>query len=146
VSKFQPERVQRLPPDAKVIGSAVDWIARHGVPQVGEVHPDLVCATRHQLDLHERVMRKALADPVPRDGRAPAGDDCHAGAVMRVAADGRINHPLVPRELPIHERNVRTADRPGGHLGLQSPICPGSLGHHKQTGSVLVETVDDSRP
>jgi hypothetical protein len=90
------ERVQRLPPNAQVIGPTIDRVARHRVPQVGEVYPDLMRAPGHQLDLHQRVMRKALADPVARDGRPPAGDDRHAGAVMRVATDGRINCPLVP--------------------------------------------------
>jgi len=46
------ERVQRLPPNAQVIGPTIDRVARHRVPQVGEVHPDLMRAPGHQLDLH----------------------------------------------------------------------------------------------
>src|SRR5574337_88951 len=53
MGKLQAKRVQRLPPDAKVIYPAVDRIARHGVPQVGEMHPDLVRASSHQLDRSE---------------------------------------------------------------------------------------------
>src|SRR3989441_7407530 len=48
MGKLQPERMQRLPADAKVIGPTVDRVARHGVPQGGEVHPDLVRAPCHQ--------------------------------------------------------------------------------------------------
>src|SRR6267378_2820502 len=89
--------------------AAIGPVSYHRVPDVGEMHPNLVGPAGGQADAQE------VTPAVPRDGlqvrhgRPPARHDAHALAILHIPPDGRVH---VPRfvEVPPGERRVGALD------------------------------------
>src|ERR1019366_9775886 len=103
---MQEEPLQAVGPAPRRSG-AVDGIARDGVPEGGQVDPDLVGPAGDEVDLEERPAPKALANPVARDGRPPVRDDGHPGPLARIASDRRLDPAGGRLDAPLDQGEVR---------------------------------------
>src|SRR5690348_14835398 len=101
--KPQPVSMQHGPLWVTWTPPPVHGIARHGMTQSRQVHPDLVCAPRLQIALDECMTAAALDRLDPGAGWAAALDHRHAQAIARVPADCPLDH-LLDRQPTSHDR------------------------------------------
>ena len=125
---------------------AVDGVAGDRMPERGEVDADLVRPARDEVELEQRPAGEPLADAVPGDRAPPVRDDGHPLAVLRVAADRRLDPPDARRHRPLREREVGLADAARLELGHDARLGGVVAGDDDQPGRVAVEAVDDPRP
>jgi hypothetical protein len=112
----------QLPGVQHVTGSfrfpAVDGIAEKTVPQMSEVHPDLMGATRVESALHNRRSRTvgiefAEHPPVRSGMAAPAlGQHRHFLPVNRMPSQRLPHHPLPGTERTQRQRDVNFQNVP----------------------------------
>jgi hypothetical protein len=144
----EPEhcRVKREPSRVDGVSGriAVDPVAQHGMAEVGEVHPHLVCAAGSQLRLNQREPPKLLKRPHDRVGRAPARARRQRrppGTGAR-AADSARNQGLAG-EIAAHKRQIPTLDRVSPELALELLGRGVGQGQHQHARRVAVKTVHD---
>ena len=124
----------------------VDRIARHGVPEGGEVDADLVGATGDEVQLQQRPRGEPLPDAVAGDGAPSVGDHRHPLAVLRVAPDRRLDPADRRRHRALDQREVGLADAAGLELGHHRCLRGVVAGDDQQARGVAVQAVDDPRP
>ena len=116
------------------------------MPDRGEVHADLVRATRLEVHGLERVLGKRLAQLKVRDGRARANTiDRAARAVGRITANRRVDPPRNARWAPMDERDIFALNLTVAHHPLQRIERLLVARNDKQSRGLLVEAVDNAR-
>ena len=141
-------RVQRLVLQPELIagGRPVDRIADDRVPDRREVHADLVRAPRLEAHGLQRVLRKRLDEPEVRDRRTRADAvDGPARAVLRIAADRRLDPPGQARGAAVHEREVLALDLATAQHPLQRLQRLAVARHDEQARRLAVEAVHPAR-
>ena len=124
--------------------AGVHGVAGHGMVDGRQVDADLVGPPGDEVQLQERPQREALADAVSGGRRAPVRHDGHPRAVVRVAADGRLDPPHGRRRCAGHEGQVGLLDPAGLELGHQGGLGAIVLGDHQQAAGVAVQAVHDA--
>ncbi len=123
--------------------TAVGLVADQREANVGHVHADLVGTAGLQLHPYVGVRAEALEHAVVADRRLAAVGDGHALTHAAVAADRGVD--LAARgHHAHHDALVDTADAAFLQLVDQVGLRLQGLGHHHQTGGVLVQAVDDA--
>src|ERR1019366_3049880 len=93
---------------------AVDYVPRDGMPDSGEVNPDLVSPPGLKLQPKESKSSKAF-DDTKSSGRVPTfRHDPHLLAIIMVPADRRFNRSHGRSNHPVDERQVFLVDQPAG--------------------------------
>ena len=99
-----------------------------------------------EVQLQQRPAGEPLADAVAGDRAAAVRDDGHPLAVLRVAADRRLDPPDGGRHRALGEREVRLAHPARLELRHDAGLGRVVAGDDQQPGRVAVEAVDDARP
>src|SRR6266851_8880214 len=133
-------------PGSRSLPFAVELIAENGVPGFAQMNPDLVGATRHELNFEQSGTLESLTDGECRFGRLThlhfSGEPL---PIHRMAAEeGREGGPL--HRPALNDRQVRLADAARFECSLQRDQGLLVLGHHQAAGGVLVEAVNQTRP
>ncbi len=123
--------------------TAVGLVANQREPDMGHVHTDLVGTAGFQLDPHMGVGAEALEHTVVADRWLAAFGYRHALAHAAVAADRGVDL-ATGGDHANHDALVDAADRAFLQLVDQVGLRLQGLGHHHQTGGVLVQAVDDT--
>ena len=87
-----------------------------------------------------------LSDAVGGRRGAALLDDGHALAVVRVAADGRVDDGFRWIDAAVHESEVLLLHRALLQLPREVDVGAVVLGDDEQAGGVLVQAVDDAGP
>ena len=94
--KSQFPRVQHLP---GIVGpAAIDFIPQHRMPEMFQVHPDLVRAAGMKGAFHQRPSFDLRQDAVIRPGRPSPRDDRHFLALHGMPSDRRLDDAGPPGE------------------------------------------------
>jgi len=125
---------------------AIDRIARDGMTDGIEVDPDLVGPPGDEIELEQRPALEPLANAIASHGWATVRHDRHLRAVLRVAADRRLDAPGRRRDRALHECLVGLLDAARLELGHDRRLGGVIPGDHEQAARVAVEAVDDARP
>lgn len=121
----------------------VRLVADQRITDMRHVHADLVRTAGFQLDPHMGVRTEALEHPVVADRRLAAVSDRHALTQPAVTTDRGVDLAAGDHH-PNHDALVDAADRAALQLLDQLGLRLQGLGHHHQTGGVLVQTVNDT--
>jgi len=128
----------------KFSAPAIGGIARHGMPEVFQVNADLVRAAGLGMALHESFSLAGIQHTVVSQSLAAPIDDGHFLAVDGVPADGGIDFSVRHAGDSIDESEVGFFDIPGGELIGERAVGLFGFRDHKNSGSFLVESVDDA--
>src|SRR5262245_55373491 len=142
----------RLGPESGAVGG----VAQNWVPQMGQVHADLVGASGFQ-GAGEQAGDRALGagrseafEHLPMsDGCTPVGADRLFVARFRMAAEGRVDRAFRLSGRAPDEGEIAAPERTFaffGELVGQRAVCLVGLRHDHEAGGVLVETMDNSGP
>lgn len=144
--ELQPECVQGLAADPGIASAAaIDRITNDRMPEMGEVHPDLVSPPGNEIRFDQGGIRKPLQHAVPGDRRPAAWHHRHPRPVPWMPPNGGVDSSLNSRHDPVRQRKVGAADSARRHLLLQSAERPLCLGDDEQPGGVLIQPVHDAR-
>ncbi len=121
----------------------VRLVADQWEAHMGHVHTNLVGTAGFQLDPHVSVGAEALEHTVVADRRLAAVGYRHALAHAAVATDRGVDLAAGGHHTN-HDALIDAADLAALHLLDQPGLRLQGLGHHHQTGGVLVQTVDDT--
>ena len=124
---------------------AVGEVPHQRMPEMGEVHPDLMGTTGLKAYSKVRVMPEMLFHPIVGD-RLPsaAGQHGHLHPVAGVAPDRSVDGPAGDQR-PLGNRVVLPPHLARRQLRHQRRVRFQRQRHHEQPAGVLVETVDDTR-
>ena len=112
----------------------------------GQVHADLMRATRLELEVQQARARQRLGQLEVRHGRPlGAAADRHAAHVVAIAPDRRVDRAAARGRAAAHERDVLALDLPRAHLLPERRVGLVAAGEHEQAGGVAVEPVDHAR-
>src|SRR5690606_33014604 len=110
-AELQVARVQELAGDGDAERAlAVHLIADDRVADEEHMHPDLVRASRLDLDVQEGGVAEPLQHAEVGHGRAAVGHYRHPLAVARVAADRRVDRAFVLADHPMDQGDVALDD------------------------------------
>lgn len=123
--------------------TAIDRIADQREVNVGHVYTDLVGPAGFQLDPHVGVRAEAFQYTVVADRWLAAFGHRHALTLPAVTTDRRIDLAACGHHTD-HDAFIDAADTATLQLGNQLGLRLNGLGHHHQTGGVLVQAVDDA--
>src|SRR5258708_6595924 len=145
--RFEPLRLRAARGrHAAAAAVGVFAIAHHGMPDVREVHPDLVRAAGAERHAHELGQFPARYDRGEGDRVPPARLHRHALALVLIARDGRGDLHRALGEVAPDQRGIRALhttllDRSG-----ETAVHLVRLGQQHQPGRITVEAVHDPRP
>ncbi len=123
--------------------TAVDRVTDQREVDVGHVYANLVGTSGFQLDPYMGMGTEALQHTVVADGRLAALGHGHALALPAMAADRRVDL-AAGGDHTDHDALIDAADTAVLQLSNQLCLRLDGLGHHHQTGGVLVQAVDDA--
>lgn len=126
--------------------SPVHPIAHHRMSDVCQMDPDLVCASRFQVERQEGHSGQAPEDMV--DGaRLPSipDPDAHPLPVMLSPADGRLDPSFLLPDLPVHQRQVSLLDHARLELPAERLVGHLCLGDHQNARGIAIQAMHDSR-
>ena len=121
---------------------AVDRITHQGIPEVREVHSDLVGATGLELHPHQRQGAEPSLDPIMRDRLSPISAHRHLHPLGAMTADG-FRDGATPGERAVAEREVFTADLARRERPHQRGMGLRRSGDQHRPCRILVEAVHD---
>ena len=129
----------------KFSAPAIGRVSRHGMPEVFQVNADLVRAAGLGMALHESFSLAGIQHSVVSQSLAAPIDDGHFLAVDGVPTDGGIDFSVRHAGDSIDEGKVGFFDISGGELIGERAVGLFGFRDHEDSGSFLVESVDDAR-
>ena len=129
----------------KFSAPAIGRVSRHGMPEVFQVNADLVRATSLGMALDESFSLAGIQHTVVSQSLAAPIDDGHFLAVDGVPTDGGIDFSVRHAGDSIDQGEVGFFDIPGGELIGERAVGLFGFCDHKDSGSFLVESVNDAR-
>ena len=138
-------RVQELPLEPELVGTAVHRVPGDGEVDRSEMHADLVRPPRLEPDGEQRVAREELADLEVRHRHARVvGVERLSQRVAAVAPEGRVDPAAAGPRATDDERGVMTLEGVFPHELLQPPVGLFGARDDHQPGRVAIETMDDA--
>ena len=134
-------RLRQIPP----LPPGVERVADQRVPLVGHVDPDLVGSSGDQPAVDQAGSVPGLLDGVKGAGGPAVPDHRHPLPVLGVTIDGRVDDALATGKHAVAHREIGLGDLSASKGQRQGLVGAVGLGHHHETGGVLVEAVDDPR-
>ena len=130
---------------------SIQRIARHRMPQRGQMHPYLVRAPGVNLHLQQTKLAVARIQTTPhmivRDGlTATRIPRAHARPPHPIAADAARNPPRIRLQPAMHQRHILLLHLALRKLRRQSPVRQIILGNDDEPARPPVQTVHNSRP
>jgi hypothetical protein len=124
---------------------SISGIARHGMPEVLQVNANLVRASGLGMALHESFSLAGIQHAIVGESLAAPINDGHFLAVDGVSADGGIDFSVRHSGDSIDEGEVGFLNISGGELIGERAVGLFGFRDDEDTGSFLVEAVDDAR-
>jgi hypothetical protein len=110
VPQAHPPGVEHRPRSAN-LPSSVFGIARHRVPQRGEVHADLMRSPGVEVTAQESMPMASFDHLVPRSRESPAADHRHPLPLVWVTPDRPFELASIILHASTHDRHVGAAER-----------------------------------
>jgi len=123
--------------------ATISAVAHQGESHMSHMDADLVGATGFEIDADMGVGGIALHNAIMGDRFLATVHHRHAGALARMATDGRIDGGT-GHQYALHYRLVFPAHTAILQLGHQGILRTLGTGNHHQPGGVLVEAVNDA--
>ena len=128
-----------------VYGRAVDFVARHGMPDAGQVYADLMGPASADADVEQREGLVALPHaPLGERGAALGLRRLHFETHDHAATDGLVDEARVGFHRAVHQRDVMLFDGAVAKLLLQLAVYFVVARHQQHAGRVTVEPMDDA--
>ena len=142
--KAQAPGVKHLPREGTAF--PVNRITEHGMPEVREMHANLMRPAGVQRALEQRRVPQ-LAEHAPRRaGRAPAWwtDDGHLRSMHRMSSDRRFHDSIGFRKVTRHECQIDFPYSTTLELAREPLMGKIRLGRHQAAARFFVESMHDT--
>ena len=130
---------------ARLEGACIGLISEDGHVQVGQVDPDLMCASGVQRQPQPAEILVAAFDKHIRDSGFTAFNDAHFLSLSTVPADGFFNAPLPPVGRPPAPCQVLALDIVPGKQAAEPVMRRFCFGYGKCARGVFVQPVHNAR-
>src|ERR1700752_2930230 len=105
-----------------------------------------MCSTCLQLNIQQRISLVALFNSKKGQRAADVPYNCHPGSIRRIACNWLVNLSCLLIDSPMDQRNIRFEYSSIAKLIRQVFQALFCFGYDKESGSVAIESVNDSRP
>ena len=122
----------------------IDRITNQRMPDVRHMHPNLMRATRFQLDLNPRTMRCGFRHPVMGHRRLPGIHHCHFRSLQAMAVHGRVNRAFFVG-VTVNQCDVLTTHRAIFELFHEIGLCLQRSRHCQNTTGFFIESMNNAR-
>ena len=128
-------------------GISINLVPHHGIPQGGQMDPDLMGPPR--FDSYVKEGSHAISFP-----DLPAGNGAFPLAALRrhlLSLDGmpphrQVDNSFIIRNIPINQGQVMLFHLPGLEMFRQGPMNLIGFGHNHESRGVFVEAMDNAGP
>ena len=124
----------------------VDRVARERVSDGRQVDADLVRSTGHQVQLEKGPGSKSFADSIAGHRFTAVRHDSHAGSMVGVAADRRLDAPGRGGHCPQCQAQIRLLYAARLQLRHQTRLRLVVLRDHEQAAGIPIQAMYDPRP
>lgn len=124
----------------------IECVANHGMLDRAQVHADLMGSARLDRKLEQREAAQGFHDFIQRMRLASmCGSRGHAEAVNAIASDSTLDFSGRLLDSAVYQRQIPFGNRTRLKLACEIRVAEVVPGDHEQSGSLLVQSVHNSR-